>query len=388
MDLCSLIDRFHEIYGFGEIRKFFSPSRVNLIGEHIDYNGGHVLPCALEIGTYGLVRKRDDNNIRLASENFELKVEVNIEDLKYKSQDGWGNYPKGVIYFMKQKGYRISGMDILVWGNIPNGAGLSSSASLELLIAEIINSLFNDGRIPKIDLIKLCQEAENEFIGVRCGIMDQFAISMGKKDKVILLDCSSLQFEYIDININMNDCILVIMNTNKRRKLNESRYNERRDECKKALNIIKNYKDIDNLCQISIEEYEEVEKHIFEDCIKKRVRHVVYENQRVLNAAEALKNGDINRVGKLLVESHNSLKDLYEVTGNELDTIVEVSLEQSGCIGARMTGGGFGGCAIAIVKNDSVDNFINKVGTLYKRKIGYSPEFYITGIGHGTRELF
>lgn len=386
MDLHSLIDRFHEIYGWGEIRKFFSPSRVNLIGEHIDYNGGHVLPCALEIGTYGLVRKRDDNNIRLASENFELKIEINIDDLNYKSQDGWANYPKGVIYFMKQNGYRISGMDILVWGNIPNGAGLSSSASLELLIAEMINDVFNDGRISKIDLIKLCQEAENKFIGVRCGIMDQFAISMGKKDKAMLLDCNSLQFEYIDMN--MKDYILVIMNTNKRRKLNESRYNERRNECEKALNIVKNYKDIENLCQISIEEYEEIEKHIFEAHIKKRIRHVVYENQRVLNASKALQSGDIDRVGKLFVESHNSLKDLYEVTGKELDTIVEASIEQCGCIGARMTGGGFGGCAIAIVKNDSVDNFMNKVGTLYKRKVGYSPEFYITGIGHGTRELF
>ena len=385
MNVSCLNKNFHELYGGGEARTFFSPSRVNLIGEHIDYNGGNVLPCAIELGTYGCVRKRNDNCIRLASENFDLRVEVDINDLKYENEHGWANYPKGVIQFMKESGYKVSGMDILVWGNIPNGAGLSSSASLELLIAEMINNLFNDGKISKLDLVKISQRAENDFVGVKCGIMDQFAVAMGKVNNAILLDCDSLKFKYI--NMNIKDYKLVIMNTNKRRELNESKYNERRDECENALSVFSKYKSIDNLCQLTIEEYEEIEKYIDGKHIANRARHVVYENQRVLKACEALKNGDMVELGQLFVESHNSLRDLYEVTGVELDTIVEVALDQAGCRGARMTGAGFGGCAIALVKDTSVDDFINEVGAVYKKKIGNEADFYLTGIGDGTREI-
>ena len=249
MDLSNLINKFYNLYGDGEVRTFFSPSRVNLIGEHIDYNGGNVLPCAIELGTYGCVRARKDNCVRLASYNFDLKVKADIESLQFEEKHGWANYPKGVIYFMKEWGYKVSGMDILVWGNIPNGAGLSSSASLELLVADMINNLFNDGKISKLDLVKISQRAENDFVGVKCGIMDQFAVAMGKADNAILIDCNSLKFKYI--NMNIVDYSLVIMNTNKRRELNESKYNNRRDECQEVLTILKNYKNIDNLCQLT-----------------------------------------------------------------------------------------------------------------------------------------
>lgn len=376
---------FINLYGKGEMEMFFSPSRVNLIGEHIDYNGGHVLPCALELGTYGCIRPRDDNKIRLASKNVDLKVEVDLNDLKYEAKHGWGNYPKGVIYFMKKAGYYVKGMDILVQGNIPNGAGLSSSASLELLIAEMINHLFNEGKISKIDLVKISQKAENDFVGVRCGIMDQFAVAMGKKHKAILLDCHSIEHRYVDMKIK--DYRLVIINTNKRRELNESKYNERRAECEKALSILQKHKDIDNLCQLTIEEYEKLEKYIDMESIRKRAKHVVYENQRVLKASEHLEKKNMNDLGRLFIESHNSLRDLYEVTGIELDTMVEIAIEQEYCVGARMTGAGFGGCAIALVEIDKVDDFIKTVGNKYREKIGYEADFYLTGTAHGTRKL-
>ncbi len=385
MDISKLIERFFQLYGKGDVKAFFSPGRVNLIGEHIDYNGGYVLPCAIDLGTYGLVRKRDDNKIRLASENIGLKVEVDIDDLKYKKEDDWANYPKGVLYFMKKEGYRVLGMDILVWGNIPNGAGLSSSASLELLIGEMANNLFNHGSIPKMDLIKIAQRAENDFVGVKCGIMDQFAVAMGKENQAVLLNSYSLDFKHINMNIGKYK--LVVMNTNKRRELSDSKYNERRRECEKALYILKNYTDIDNLCQLSVEEFKQLKKYIPDKIIKNRAYHVVHENQRVLRACEALEKGDILQLGQLFVDSHNSLRDLYEVTGIELDTIVEAALDQEACVGARMTGAGFGGCAIALVEDKSVEDFMDKVGNIYKKKIGYRPDFYLVGIGDGTREL-
>jgi galactokinase len=385
MDIAEFKSRFEALYGEGDVRVFFSPSRVNLIGEHIDYNGGYVMPCALQLGTYGCVRKTDNGIIRLASENFDLKVEVNIDDLKYRKEDDWANYPKGVMYILKEEGYEVSGMDILINGNIPNGAGLSSSASLELLIGEMVNNLFNEGKISRVDLVKICQRAENEFIGVKCGIMDQFAVCMGKNNKGILLNCNTLDYNYVDIDIK--DYVLVIMNTNKRRQLNESKYNERREECEKALSILKRYKDIDYLCELKIEEYDELEKYINDQIVRNRARHVVYENERVLKAYDSMERGDLQTFGELLIESHNSLRDLYQVTGKELDTIVDAAINHKDCVGARMTGAGFGGCAIALVKKDSVEDFIDIVGATYKSKIGYEADFYMTGIGDGTKEL-
>lgn len=385
MDLLKLQERFYELYGKGDTSFFFSPSRINLIGEHIDYNGGKVLPGAIEIGTYGVVRKRDDNLLRLASENIDLKIEASIDDLRYVKEHGWGNYPKGVVHVMKEAGYKVFGMDILIYGNIPNGAGLSSSASLELLIAEMINVLFNEGKISKVELALLAQKAENQFVGVNCGIMDQFAIAMGRKNKAILLNTESLEYDYIDMDLKDN--ILVIMNTNKRRELSDSKYNERRAECDKALDIIKKEKHIEYLCQLNTEEFEELKILIKEENIRKRAEHAVYENDRVNKASSALINGEIEILGKLLKQSHESLRNLYEVTGIELDTIVDAANSYDNCLGARMTGAGFGGCAVAIVKKNFVDEFIDYVGEIYKEKIGYDAEFIVTGIDDGTRQI-
>ena len=288
MNIASLKLEFLNIYGFEDksIHTFFSPSRINLIGEHIDYNGGKVLPCALKIGTYGLVRIREDGKVRLASTNFCLSAEIDLEYLVFDDKNGWINYPKGVIYFLHKEGYKVSGMDILVSGNSPNAAGLSSSASLELLIAEMVNILFNDGKIPRLDLIRACQKAENDFIGVKCGIMDQFTVCMGREKKAILLDCDTLEFRYVDIAIEKYT--IIIMNTNKRRELSDSKYNERRLECEEALNAIRKYKNINNLCGLSIEEFGIYGEYIINETIRKRARHVVYENERVLQACECL----------------------------------------------------------------------------------------------------
>lgn len=376
---------FNELYGQGENRLFFSPSRINIIGEHIDYNGGRVLPGAIEIGTYGIVRPRKDNKLFFSSKNIDLNVEVDLSDLQYKKEDGWANYPKAVVYFLKEAGYKVEGMEVLVEGNIPNGAGLSSSASLELLIGEMINQLFNNGEISMMELVKIGQKAENDFIGVNSGIMDQFAIGMGKKDKAILLDTNNLEYQYIDMDLKDN--IIVIMNTNKRRELSDSKYNERRFECERALEIIKKHKDIRYLCDLTIDEFEEVKEYIKEASIRNRAEHVVYENNRVDKANLALRKGDISKLGQLLIKSHDSLRDLYEVTGKELDSIVNEANKFDDCLGARMTGAGFGGCAIAIVKRNKVEEFISFVGKRYKDRIGYDGEFYITNIGNGTREL-
>ncbi|NLY36324.1 MAG: galactokinase, partial [Tissierellia bacterium] len=359
MNIEKLKSEFLDLYGQGDTRIFFSPSRINLIGEHIDYNGGKVLPGAIEIGTYAVVRATGDNRLLLASQNMEARVEVDILDLKHEEDHDWANYPKGVVYFMKEAGYKVGGMEILIEGNIPNGAGLSSSASLELLMAKMVSVLFNEGRIPRIELVKLSQKAENDFVGVKCGIMDQFAIGMGKKNKAILLDTNTLDYEYIDMDLKVS--IIVIMNTNKRRELSDSKYNERREECEVALRILRQHRDIQYLCDLSPEDFEEVKGYIKEENIRSRAQHAVYENHRVAEASSALKEGDIPKIGKLLIQSHSSLRDLYEVTGKELDAMVAAANAFPFCLGARMTGAGFGGCAIAIVKKDKVEEFIQFV---------------------------
>jgi galactokinase len=385
MNTTELKQQFISLYGEGEIRVFHSPGRVNLIGEHIDYNGGYVFPCALEFGTYGLVRERNDNKVNLASTNFDLKVSVDIDNIVYSEQDDWANYPKGVMKVMLDRGFKISGMDVLISGNIPNGAGLSSSASLEVLTAVIIDTLFNGGTADRVELVKISQKAENTFVGVNCGIMDQFAVGMGRKNEAMLLDCGSLKYSYA--KVELGDNTLVIMNTNKRRSLNESKYNERRAECDEALEILRKEKPINALCDLTAEEFDKLENLIEKDNVRARARHAVYENERTKKAYECLNSGQLKEFGQLLVESHNSLRDLYEVTGKELDTIVEESLKAPGCIGARMTGAGFGGCAIALIKKDEVDNFMNQVKENYAKLIGYEPSFYLSGIGQGTEEI-
>lgn len=379
---------FKNIFGEnGKEKYFFSPGRVNLIGEHTDYNGGNVFPCALSFGTYGVIRLRDDEKVRMFSSNFEEVgvIEFSLKDIKFEKAHDWVNYAKGVIDVMKKHGYTINkGFDVVIYGNIPNGAGLSSSASLELLIAVMMDSLFNF-EINRVDLVKFSQEAENKFVGVNCGIMDQFAIGMGKENNAILLDCNTLKYNYCPIELKNE--VLVIANTNKRRGLADSKYNERRSECEKALEELKVKLNITSLGDLTIDEFEKNKELIKDEIRLKRAKHAVYENQRTLMAKDALESNDLITFGKLMNESHISLRDDYEVTGIELDTLVELAWNHSGVLGARMTGAGFGGCTVALVKKDSVDDFIKTIGQGYKDKIGYEASFYIAEVGNGTREI-
>lgn len=385
MEVNKLKERFSRLYGAGEVRVFHSPGRVNLIGEHIDYNGGYVFPCALEFGTYGLVRVREDKKVNLASTNFDLQVSLDLDKIVYSEEDDWTNYPKGVMKVMQEAGFKLGGMDILISGNIPNGAGLSSSASLEVLTAVIIDTLFNGGKAGRVELVKLCQRAENNFVGVNCGIMDQFAVGMGRKNEAILLDCGTMKYSYAKVELGAYT--LVIMNTNKRRALNESKYNERRAECDEALSILNKVRAVEALCDLSIDEFSELEGLLTKENVRNRAKHAVYENARTKEAFKCLNEGKLKEFGRLLTESHNSLRNLYEVTGMELDTIVEEALKVSGCIGARMTGAGFGGCAIALVSKDKVDHFIEEVRNGYSKAVGYEPSFYLSGVGEGTNEI-
>lgn len=379
---------FKKVFGEKEnCKTFFSPGRVNLIGEHTDYNGGNVFPCALSFGTYGVISLRNDKKVRMYSSNFEDIgiIEFDLDNISYEKSHDWVNYPKGVIDVMKKHGYDINrGFDIAVYGNIPNGAGLSSSASLELLIAVMMDNLF-ELKIDRVDLVKFSQEAENKFVGVNCGIMDQFAIGIGKKNNAILLDCNTLKYNYCPVELK--DEILVIANTNKRRGLADSKYNERRSECEQALEELKTKLNINSLGELSIEDFENNKNLIDSEIRIKRAKHAVYENQRTLMAKEALAKNDLSTFGKLMNESHISLRDDYEVTGIELDTLVELAWNHEATIGARMTGAGFGGCTVALVKKDRVQDFIEKVGQGYKEKIGYEASFYIANIGDGTREI-
>ena len=379
-----LVLKFKELFGNeGEIKTYFAPGRVNLIGEHTDYNGGHVFPCALTMGTYAVARKRNDKHLRFYSINFENLgiLESNIDELQYKKEENWINYPKGMLWAMKDEGFVIdTGFDILYDGTIPNGAGLSSSASIEVLTGFVLKDLFN----LELDMTKLAllgQKAENKYVGVNCGIMDQFAIANGKKDYAIFLDTANLQYEYAPVVLE--NAKIVIMNTNKKRGLGDSKYNERRSECEKALSELQQKLDIKTLGELTEKEFEENKYLIKSETRQKRAKHAVYENQRTVKAVEALKNNNIELLGELMIASHNSLRDDYEVTGKELDTIVEESLKQEGVIGARMTGAGFGGCAVSIVENDKVDSFIKNVGESYKQKIGYDASFYAVEIGNG-----
>ena len=384
----SMIKMFNEIYGEREnLRVFFSPGRVNLIGEQSDYNGGNVFPCALSFGTYGAISLRDDKTVRMYSDNFKDLgiISFNIDELVNDEKHDWANYPKGVIDVLRKHGYDVNcGFDMVVFGNIPNGAGLSSSASLELLMAVMANDLFNFN-IDRVELVKYCQEAENKFIGVNCGIMDQFAIGMGKENSAILLDCNTLNYTYSPVDLKEE--VIIIANTNKRRGLADSKYNERRSECETALAELQTRLNIKSLGELSEEEFENNKDLIKDEIRVKRARHAVYENQRTLKAVKALENNDILTFGKLMNDSHTSLRDDYEVTGKELDTLVELAWKHEGTIGARMTGAGFGGCTVSIVKRSLGEDFINTVGKGYKEIIGYDADFYVANIGDGTREI-
>lgn len=378
---------FIEKYGNDQIRKFFAPGRVNLIGEHTDYNGGHVFPCALSFGTYAVANLREDKTVKLYSENFADKgvLEFSIDDLKNEKAHDWANYSKGVIEEFKKLGVKFEqGFEAVIEGNIPNGAGLSSSASLELLTAVILKGLYKVD-IDMIEMVKIGQRAENQFIGVNCGIMDQFAIGMGKEARAILLDCNTLKYEYAPVELG--DASIVIGNTNKRRGLADSKYNERRGECEHALSELQQTLSIKSLGELTIEEFENNKDKITSEIERKRAKHAVYENRRTLKAIEELKLGNIAEFGQLMNQSHISLRDDYEVTGFELDSLVEAAWKQEGTIGARMTGAGFGGCTVAIVKNESLDSFIENVGKEYFEKTGLKADFYIANIGDGAREI-
>lgn len=375
---------FEKVYQRKGEMVFFSPGRVNLIGEHTDYNGGNVFPCALTFGTYAIVSKRTDDKINLYSLNFEntgIKTFVS-GNYENKKELGWANYFQGVCWVFEENGYHLDhGLDILVYGNIPNGSGLSSSASIEVLMATIINDIWNLN-IDKITLVKWCQRAENVFIGVNCGIMDQFAIGLGKKDHAILLDCATLNYTYAPLKLD--GISIVIANTNKKRGLADSKYNERRSECEMALSELQSELNIKSLGELDEDTFEKHKDLIKSEVRQRRAKHAVYENQRTLKAVKALENNDIEQFGKLMIASHDSLKYDYEVTGLELDTLVAVSLKQEGVIGSRMTGAGFGGCTVSLVKDEWVEKFKENVSKEYEKVVGYAPSFYVANIGDGT----
>ncbi len=379
-----LITEFEKIYGdSNDTKVYFAPGRVNLIGEHTDYNGGHVFPCALTIGTYAVARKNNDGVMRFYSMNFEKLgvVTVPAKDFVNKPEDDWCNYPKGVMWAFGKKGYDItSGLDLLYFGNIPNGSGLSSSASLEVLTGFILIDMFGFD----VDMIQnslICQYSENKFNGVNCGIMDQFAVAMGKKDNAIFLDTADLSYEYAPISLD--GAKLVIACSNKKRGLGDSKYNERRSQCEEALSDLMKVVDIKNLGELTEEQFEKYKGAIKDPICALRAKHAVYENQRTIKAVAALKANDVKTFGELMNASHISLRDDYEVTGIELDTLVEASWAQDGVIGSRMTGAGFGGCTVSIVKDEAIDSFIKNVGEIYKEKIGYAADFYVVSIGDG-----
>lgn len=385
--------KFVELYGgqTEDLRVFAAPGRVNLIGEHIDYCGGYVFPAALTLDTMIIARPRKDRIIRMAATDLADRVEISLDHLEDARHLHWGSYQAGVADELQKAGYTLTGADMLFDGTIPYGAGLSSSASIEVATAVCLVTLGNEkqGSQAPIDLVQMAvigQRAENNFCDVSCGIMDQFASAMGKENHAILLDCGTLHYKHVPLTLA--GCKIVIANTNKKRSLGESKYNERTREVAEGLEIMRQYiSGLKHLCSMTVEQFETYKDKISNDIIRRRVEHVVYENHRVLKSVEALENGNLSGFGSLLAQAHASIRDLYEVTGFELDTMVEEALKAEGVIGARMTGAGFGGCTVNIVKEDCVENFILAVGKGYHKKTGLTPAFYVCEVGAGAREV-
>lgn len=386
-----LMEKFKEVYGEGgEIREYFAPGRVNLIGEHTDYNGGHVFPCALTLGTYGLARKREDRILRFYSVNFSKLgiVESSLDDLVPSEKAGWINYPKGVMWAFEGRGIKLThGMDFMIYGNIPNGSGLSSSASLEVLTGVMLKDMLGEKaeKLTMQDLALIGQYSENNFNGMNCGIMDQFASAMGKKDCAIFLDTSTLDFEYAPVVLK--DARIVITNSKVKHSLVGSAYNDRRNECEQALEDLKKVVDIKTLGDLTEEEFEAHKDAITSDICRKRAKHAVYENQRTIKAVAALKADNVQEFGRLMNASHVSLRDDYQVSCEEIDILVDLAWEIPGVIGSRITGGGFGGCTVSIVKNEAVDTFIETLGKQYQEKTGHEAEFYVVDIGDGAHVI-
>lgn len=386
--LAGMAKVFEEKFGTQAERRYFSPGRVNLIGEHTDYNGGHVFPCAISLGTYALVRDRADAVTRVYSMNLADKgvIEFSMSGLVYDAAKDWANYFMGVVDVFEKAGYKAShGFDIVINGTLPGGAGLSSSASLEVLMAVILNEAFGFG-LPMIEMVKLSQQAENKFVGVNCGIMDQFAVGMGKADCAMLLDCNTLDYRYS--KIDLQDASIVIANTNKPHSLASSAYNVRRAQCEHALNELREVRpELKALGELSNEAFERIAGHIAEQLERQRAHHAVFENNRTLEAVAALERDDVAQFGKLMNESHFSLRDDYDVTGRELDTLAEIAWSLPGVIGSRMTGAGFGGSTVSLVKNDVIETFRERVSAVYTERIGYAPSFYVASIAEGTHRL-
>ncbi|MEY8752294.1 galactokinase [Alkalicoccobacillus gibsonii] len=385
-ELMNLHREFEATYnGLAPERIFFAPGRVNLLGEHTDYNGGFVFPAALELGTYMVIRLRTDEKFYLTSVNAKERVEFSGKELNYDEAHGWGNYIKGVLAAFKEEGFQLPGAEILVKGTIPNGAGLSSSASLEMATAFAVSEI-TGAHWPIIELVKVCQAVENHFIGVKSGIMDQFAVGMGKKDQAIFLNTASLMYDHVPLELGTYH--MVITNTNKQRTLADSAYNERRSECEGALRVLQDGGVmLETLSDLTTASWNECKDFIEDHMLSKRVNHVVMENQRVVDAIEVLRSGDLHAFGELMNASHQSLAADYEVTGYELDTLVRIQQNTPGCIGSRMTGAGFGGCTVSLVHQDNLTDFRELVERQYQDEIGYIPEFYVSRAGHGVREL-
>jgi galactokinase len=386
MDINNFTEKFFEKYGNRNNSPvlFFSPGRVNLIGEHTDYNGGFVFPCALNYGTYLLIRKIKERTLKFSTANFKDDHETPIKGLFSNTGKKWINYPLGVVNEFLKKDVDISGLEFLYYGDVPNGAGLSSSASIEMVTSVALNDLFASG-FSMLDMVKMSQLAENQFVGMNCGIMDQFAVGFGRKDHAIFLNCDSLSYE--NVSVVLNDYSLIITNTNKRRGLTDSKYNERRSECDKAVELLQAYKPIRNLSELGTDEIGILEKYISDPVVRKRAKHVISENGRVVEAVKVLKNNNIIRFGELMNQSHDSLKSDYEVTGNELDALVYEGRKLPGVIGTRMTGAGFGGCTVSIVKKTDSARFMSDLATGYKKKTGLLAEFYRPEIGDGAGRI-
>jgi len=381
-----LKEEFFRLYGDRDREPvlFYSPGRVNLIGEHTDYNGGYVFPCALDFGTSLLVRVSAGQEIRMNSLNIPGEAVIQIALNYMPVPKSWTNYPVGVINEFARKGIPAPPMEMLFSGDIPNGAGLSSSASIEMVTAVAINELTGAG-LEMIEMVKMSQKAENGFAGMNCGIMDQFAVGFGRKNHAINLNCDSLEYRYAPVNLG--DRKLIITNTNKRRGLTDSKYNERRSECDKAVEYISAHRPIRNLSELTVSDLWIVDSYIPDPVIRKRAKHVITENGRTLDAIKALENNDIDLLGRLMNESHDSLCNDYEVTGSELDTLVYEGRKLPGVVGSRMTGAGFGGCTVSIVESQHVDTFIRKLGEIYTSKTGLVADFYLPGIGDGARRI-
>ena len=383
-----LRQEFEKKFGkYDDARIYFAPGRVNLIGEHTDYNGGHVFPCALTLGTYGMARKREDRKLRFYSVNFEKAgiIETSLDDLTSYKAAGWTNYPKGVMWAFEKRGFQMDqGLDFMIYGNIPNGSGLSSSAALEVLTGVILKDMYGFD-VSMTDIALIGQYSENNFNGCNCGIMDQFASANGKKDHAIFLDTNTLKYEYAPIKLA--DAKIVIVNSKVKHSLVDSAYNDRRNECETALKELQEVVDIKTLGDLTEEEFEAHKDAIKSEIRQKRAKHAVYENQRAIRAVAALKENDVETFGKLMNASHVSLRDDYEVSCEEVDVLVDLAWGIEGVVGSRITGGGFGGCTVSIVKNEAVDTFVEVIDAKYLEKVGHKPEIYVVDIGDGAGKL-